>query len=364
MPRYSIRENRIKRGSRTGLSYDPESGVLELTHDNMYHTLFLRGIDSMDRESSWGRLFFDLETEGDVICCAYAVALDDNSVEHEGKELVLDDFLTDDSITVPDRMLKLKALGAKRYVGKNDILLYELSGQYLYIAIDIMGEGEARFSGMAVDSLGDNFMNTFPEVYRERNSFFHRYMSIFSSIYNDFGRDIDDLPGILDLNTCPVEMLIEYGSWMGIDLKGGFLPEEVIRNIVKEAYDLNKIKGTKKGLLRLLTLILGEEPVIIEHNLVRAWLNEENNDYPPDFKPKGVYDVTILINKRITEELRHQIIYMVDQFKPVRTRINIAQMDENVIIDSNTYLDVNSKLPEKKNAILDDNLSLDGTVVL
>ena len=55
---------------------------------------------------------------------------------------------------------------------------------------------------------------------------------------------------------------------------------------------------------------------------------------------------------------------MVDQFKPVRTRINIAQMDENVIIDSNTYLDVNSKLPEKKNAILDGSLSLDGTVVL
>ncbi|MBQ7724851.1 MAG: hypothetical protein IJT63_04480 [Lachnospiraceae bacterium] len=364
MPRYSIRENRIKRGSRAGLSYDPESGVLCLTHDDMYHSLFLRGIDSMDREAPWGRLFFDLETEGDVICCAYAVALDNNIVEYQGKEVILDDFLTDDSITVADRFYMLKDLGARRYVGENDILLYEYSGRYLYVAIDIKGDGEARISNMVVDSTGDNFMNTFPEVYRERNSFFHRYVSIFSSIYNDFGRDIESLPEILDLNTCPIEMLIEYGSWMGIDLKGGFLPEDVIRNIVKESYELNKMKGTKKGLLRLMTLILGEEPVIIEHNLVRAWLNEENNEYPPDFKPKGIYDVTILVNKRITEELRHQIIYMVDQFKPVRTRINIAQMDENVIIDSNTYLDVNSKLPEKKNAILDGSLSLDGTVVL
>ncbi len=364
MPRYSIRENRIKRGSRAGLSYDPESGVLCLTHDDMYHSLFLRGIDSMDREAPWGRLFFDLETEGDVICCAYAVALDNNIVEYQGKEVILDDFLTDDSITVADRFYMLKDLGTRRYVGENDILLYEYSGRYLYVAIDIKGDGEARISNMVVDSTGDNFMNTFPEVYRERNSFFHRYVSIFSSIYNDFGRDIESLPEILDLNTCPVEMLIEYGSWMGIDLKGGFLPEDVIRNIVKESYELNKMKGTKKGLLRLMTLILGEEPVIIEHNLVRAWLNEENNEYPPDFKPKGIYDVTILVNKRITEELRHQIIYMVDQFKPVRTRINIAQMDENVIIDSNTYLDVNSKLPEKKNAILDGSLSLDGTVVL
>jgi len=364
MPRYSIRENRIKRGSLSGFSYDPETGIIELTHESMYHSLFLRGIDSMDRESTWGRFFYDLKTEGDPICCLYVLAIDDNVIDYDGRQISLDDFLTDDSIPVADRLLGLKNAGAKRYVGGNDVLLYGHNGRYLYIAIDVKGEGEASIRNMVVDSIGDNFMNTFPEVYRERNSFFHRYMSVFSSIYNDFGRDIDNLPEILDLNTCPVEMLIEYGSWMGIDLKGGFLPENVIRDIVKEAYELNKIKGTKKGLIRLMTLILGEEPVIVEHNLVRAWINEEGNGYPPNFKPRGVYDITILIKKRITEEVRHQIIYMVDQFKPVRTRINIAQMDENVIIDSNTYLDINSKLPEKKKAILDGSLSLDGTVVL
>ena len=364
MPRYSIRENRIKRGSLLGMSYDPASGVMELNHDNMYHTLLLKGLDSMDTGSNWGRLSFNLETEGDVICCVYVMAIDDNMTEYEGRKISLDDFVTDESILVEDRFLFLKNMGIKRYVGENDILLYDHTGRYLYVVIYIRGEGEARISDIVVDSIGDNFMYTFPEVYRERSGFFHRYLSIFSSIYNDFGRDIDNLPEILDLNTCPVEMLIGYGSWMGIDLKGGFLPEDVIRDIVKEAYELNKMKGTKKGLVRLLTLILKEEPVVVEHNLVRAWLKEENNDYPPDFKPKGVYDVTILINKRITEELRHQILYMVNQFKPVRTRINIAQMDENVIIDSNTYLDVNSKLPEKKNAILDGSLSLDGTVVL
>ncbi len=364
MPRYSIKENRIKTACLSGLKYDPESGVISMDPESMYHSMFLKGIDSTQPKGIWGRFSFDIEAEADMIYCAYAFAIDSNSAEIDGKYYDLDRYLTDEEIPPYDKFMLLKRLNATRFVGQNDVLLYELEGRYLYIALDIRGEGEADISRLMVDSEGDNFMRTFPEIYRERNSIFHRYMSLFSSIYNDFQSEIDRLPEILDLDTCSLEMLIEYGSWMGIDLKGGFLSEDVIRDIVKESYELNRMKGTVRGLRRLLTIILREEPVIIEHNLVRAWLKEENKDLPPGFKPRGVYDVTILIRQRITEEVRHQILYMVNQFKPVRTRILIAQMDENVIIDSNTYLDVNSKLPERKSAVLDGSLSLDGTVVL
>ncbi len=364
MPRYSIRENRIKKSSHPGFTYDPESESLTLESQSMYHTLFLSSLDSMEEGAGWGRISFDPECSGDAVICIYVLALDRNLCEVEGKEMSLDSYLLSEDINPADRLLMLKKYGARRFVGESDVLLYGLKGRYLFVAIDVVGEGSAVISRIIVDSRGDNFMDTFPEIYRERNSFFHRYLSIFSSIYNDFQQKIDNLPSILDLNTCPVEMLIEYGSWMGIDLEGGFLPEDVIRDIVKEAYELNRMKGTKKGIIRLLTLILREEPVVIEHNKVRAWLKEENIDYPTNFTPKGVYDVTILIRKRITEEVRHQIMYMLDQYKPVRTRINIAQMDENVIIDSNTYLDVNSKLPEKKKAVLDGEMSLDGSVVI
>ncbi len=364
MARYTIRENRIMEGCLTGLVFEPESGFIRLAQDSLFHSFFLKGIDSTERASEWGRLSFNIDIEPGMIFCTYVLAVDQNEVDRDGQILTFDEFLTDPEVSTQDKFLMLKKAGAKRFVGQSDNLLYDLKGRYLFIGIDIRGEGEACFYDMAVDSVGDNFMNAFPEIYRERNSFFHRYLSIFSSIYNDFQRDIDKLPEILDVNTCPLELLIEYGAWMGIDLKGGFLPEDVIRDIVKEGYELNKYKGTVKGLRRLLSIILKEEPVVIEHNLVRSWLKEENNDYPPNFKPKGVYDVTILIKKRITEEVRHQVMYMADQFKPVRTRIFIAQMDENAIIDSNTYLDVNTRLPEKRSAVLDGSLSLDGTVVL
>jgi len=52
------------------------------------------------------------------------------------------------------------------------VLLYGLNGRYLYLVLELIGLGEGKITGMKVDSQGDNFMNTFPEIYRERGGYF------------------------------------------------------------------------------------------------------------------------------------------------------------------------------------------------
>ena len=85
---------------------------------------------------------------------------------------------------------------------------------------------------------------------------------------------------------------------------------------------------------------------------------------PEGFHPQGVYDVTVMVPGKLTEEIRHRIVFMLNQFKPLRTRISIMQMDETPTADSRTYLDINTRRPEEHTAELDNGLSLDGTVVL
>ncbi len=364
MPRYSIRKNRIRQGCLDGFDIDERTGDLVLNRDSLYHCIFLRGIDGIETGAQWGRISFKAVSDGEAVVCVYAAAVNFESFEYNGEYIGLDEYFTNKEINSQDKLLLLKRMGAKRFVGSSDVLLYELEGQYLYVAIEVTGEGGMVLSRLFVDSTGDNFMDTFPEIYIERNSFFHRYMSIYSSIYNDFEDEIDHLPDMLNLDTCPVELLVEYASWMGIDLKGGYLSEKVIRSIVKEAYSLNKMKGTRAAMERILKIILEDDSIVIEHNLVRSWLKKENAQLPPGFKPKSIYDVTVLIKGQLSEDLRHQLVYILRQFVPARTRLNIAQMDEHVIIDSNSYLDINAKLPEQTNAILDKGTSLDGTIVL
>ena len=364
MPKYTIRQNRIRSGCVAGFTVDDDINII-LDSKSMYHGVFLRGIDGGDSGMEWGRLSFKAESSENIMYYVYAYASDVRVMYGpDRQELDLDIYLSDDAIEVPDKVSLLKRLGAKQFSGASDCLLYELKGRYLYIAIEARGEGEFSLSSVTVDSGGDNFMDTYPEIYRDRGSFFHRYISVFSSIYNDYGEDINNLPKLLDLDTCPEELLIIYGGWMGIDLKGGFLDTDVLRDLVREAYSLNRMKGTKRAMERILEIILREKAIVIEHNQIKSRLDEDDVEIPDNFKAKGIYDVTILVKKHLTEELRHQILFVLDQFRPVRTRLNITQLDEAPTTDSNTYLDVNSTLPEERGARLDDSYTLDGTIVL
>lgn len=365
MPKYTIKHNRLKSGCIAGFTVDEDTRLV-WDRNSMYHGIFLRGIDGGEEGMSWGRLSFKAESTENTMFYVYAYATDNKVMYSPGSNgvLELDRYISDDSVEVPDKAAFLKRLGAKQFSGVTDCLLYELKGRYIYLAIEAKGEGELTVSSMTVDSGGDIFMDTYPEIYRERAGFFHRYISVFSSIYTDYDEDIADLSKLLDLDTCPEEFLIIYGGWMGIDLKGGFLETEVLRDLVREAYSLNRMKGTKRAIERILEIILREKAIVIEHNQVRSRLDEEDVEIPENFKAKGIYDVTILVKRHLTEELRHQILFILDQFRPVRTRISITQLDEAPIADSNTYLDVNFRLPEERGAKLDGEFTLDGTIVL
>lgn len=363
MPKYRIRENRIKRGYLEGFSLE-EGAKLVFDGGSLYHALFLRGLDGADTGAMWGRLSFKASCRGDVIFSVYTLALDDRVIKDErGKETDADIFFSDRDMKAPEKLDMLKKMGAVRHTGTSDILLYDLKGRYLYVAIEAVGEGSLVLSELTVDSTGDNFMDTYPEIYRERGSFFHRFISVFSSIYNDYGRELDDLPKLLDLDTCPEELLIIYGGWMGIELRGGVFETGVLRSLVKEAYELNRMKGTRRAIERILEIILGEPAIVIEHNRPRKD-GEDGDMIPESLKGKGIFDVTVLVKKHLTEELRHQILFILSQFGPVRVKMSIVQLDETPTVDSNTYLDTSFCLPKEKNAGLDEDFVLDGTIVL
>ncbi len=363
MPKYSIRKNRINSAFKTGFKVS-EKNALIFDENEMFHGIIFRAFDSGQDDSEWGRLFFKLQRTSDIVLSIYVTASNDMDMTDGVFNGTVDDYMQRDDVDLAKKIGLLKLMGAKRFMEMDDILLYDLSGRYLFLAIELLGEGSAEISDIVIDDVGDNFMAAFPEIYQERNSFFHRYMSVFSSIYNDFQKEIDEFPDILDLDTCPPEMLITYGGWMGINLEGGFLPEDILRKLVKEAYSLNRMKGTRKAIERILEIILDEKAVIIEHNMLRSIKKDDTVEMPPGFEAKGPFDITVLAKKKLNEETKSRLTFILNQFKPVRCNISIAQMDENVIIDSRSFLDVNAKIPEERGAILDSDDNLGGMITL
>lgn len=361
--KYSIRRNRLKQACMEGLLLE-EDGTVRTLPGHRKRYLFLRCINGAEEDVRWGRFSMEIELEENMAFILRAFAFEERTFIRKGEQTDIDAFLSGADIPAKTKLALFENAEALKEVNKSDVLLYELSGQYLWICLEIVGEGEGSIKEMKVTVPGDNFMNTFPEVYREWNSFFHRYLSIFSSMYNDFQEKIEEADRLLDLDTAPPKLLEMFAGWMGLDVRGSFLPEERLRRLVKEAYRLNRMKGTRKVLERLTELVLGEKAVILERNILDRKAAAGEQSVYDKLYGEHVYCVTMLIKNPVEESRRSQLFFLIQQFVPVRCELNLVFLEERSNMDTYCYLDGNAQLHMDLTAKLDNRGRMDDSAVL
>ncbi len=361
--KYSIRKNRFRRSFLSGFEMEGEECLR--CDVEKYRRVFLSSpIDGIMEEADWGRLHLEWEVSPDMVVTVYAAATDIQTFWLGDRQFSCGEIFYDPEILPEQKRQLMERLGAKKAVNQQDILLYELKGRFLYLMVDVQGYGEGKISRIWVDNLGDLFMNTFPEVYREKGGFFHRYLSVFSSLYLDFQEKIDHVAELLDIDTAPVELLPTFGRWMGLDVSGDFLNEDRLRLLVREAYQLNRIKGTKAVLQRVSEIILGEKVIILEKNVMRENTQAEDHQLYEGLYGEGTYDVTMLISTYVPEHQKSQLMFLLNQFKPVRSRLKIRFLDAKGNLDEHTYMDMNAYVCEVESGTLDERQGMDGSILL
>ncbi len=361
--KYSIRKNRFRRSFLSGLEIVGEDALRCV--DNTYRRMFISGaIDGIEDGAQWGRLHLDWNVSADMVVTVYAKAADYPLVWQADQQYAYEDIFFDAAYELEQKRQFMESLGAEKAVNQQDMLLYAQEGRYLYLMVDIQGYGDGLLSYIYVDNQGDLFMDTFPEVYRERNSFFHRYLSVFSSLYTDFQEKIEGVAKVLDIDTAPVELLPTFGRWMGLDVSGDFLKEERLRLLIKEAYQLNRIKGTKAALERVSEIILGEKVIILEKNVLREDTQANSQKLYEELYGDGTYDVTMLVHTYVPEHQKSQLLFLLNQFKPVRSRLKVRFLEPKGDLDSHTYMDMNAFVTEARDGILDERQEIDGSILL
>lgn len=360
---YSIKKNRIQKGIYPGFILE-EDGTLCGEAGASRKSLYIKAIDSGKEGSSWGRLWYQGIFSESMVSYIYVAAMDEDSFYRNGRLVKIEDFLCDPQEDDQVKREFWKQVGAKRFVNQTDMLLYGLNGRYLYFAMEVFGAGECRISHLRADSQGDPFLKTFPEIYRQENGFFHRYLSVFSSIYQDFEEEIGQMPELLNLDTCPAELLPVYGRWLGIDVGDDFLEETVLRPLVKEAYELNRMKGTRYALERIGQIVLGEDVLVIERNRMEDYIGQEQMEEFERLYGNNRYDVTVMIQKEISEVKKSQLLFLLQQFKPVRARLHLIMLRKRGALDDYSYLDMNARIPDQQEAVLDTKQELDGQIRL
>lgn len=350
---YSIRKNRLDKALCCGIEVD-EDGKIICSNELETHYMILPIIDSGTEDCNWGRLKFSMHLPQDSVVYLYVAATDSKDGQ---------DLMCDKEVGITQKKQFLSSLTCLRFLNKSDVLLYEITGRYLWVCIEIIGSG-VMIENMCIEAGGDNFMPTFPEVYREKNSFFHRYISIFSSVSNDFSHDIEHRDYLLDISTAPKKLIELYIKWIGIDINGGFLDENILRNLLKEAPFLIKYKGTRQCIERICELLLGEKPIITERGLMEKYIKVSEREVYNSLYGDSVYDVTLFLSNTVDEVKREQVLHLLRQFKPVRTKLHIVFLENKGILDEHTYLDQNAFTFMQNDGGLDIAQIMDGTIIL
>lgn len=360
---YAIKQNMFKRSFLSGFTMAGTDG-LKCDSEEFRHMFISKRIDGIIEGADWGRLSFEYEIEDDMLITVYALAVDTPSFYNENKYQTYESYFMDPEISMIEKRQFFEETNAMKAVNKSDQLLYGQTGRYLYLMIDVMGRGQGTIRRIQVNNQGDIYMEMLPEVYREYGGFFHRYLSIFSTMYIDFQNQINHVDRLLDIQEAPVELLPVLAHWMGLDVSGDFLNEQQLRLLVKEAYQLNKMKGTKTAMERLTEIILGEKAIVLEKNVIcEDTQTEESKIYDSLYGDK-IYDVTLLIKSYVPEKQKSQLMFLLNQFKPVRSRLLIYFLDGQSELDNHAYLDMNAWVQESENGYLDERKSLDSMILL
>jgi phage tail-like protein len=319
-------------------------------------------LDGAQKGERWGRFHLKAENLKDCEIRIWAFARDLEGTAIEDAER-FNQMLYDENTAVSEKRDVFERADGVYRRNQTDILLYELRGQYLWLAIEVAGEAPGVLGDMWIQNPGDNFMQTFPEVYQDEGGFFHRYMSVFSSIYADVQKEIDGMGRYMDVDEAPAKMLPILAGWLGLRVENDFPDEAVLRRLLKEVYQLNKMKGTRWAVERLAEIVLGEEVQVIEKNLLNGVEAEEKEVYQKLYG-ESCWDVTILVNRPPEEKLQEQFLYLVSQYKPVRCRIHLAFHQNCNSLDSYCFLDQNAKLLQNSYGSLEQGDILDGSIIL
>jgi phage tail-like protein len=107
-----------------------------------------------------------------------------------------------------------------------------------------------------------SYLSNLPAIYQD-NDFLGRFLLIVEALWEPLEQRQDHLQMYFDPHTCPVAVLQYLSSWLDLQLDP-FWSEAHQRLLLAEALELIRWRGTRYGLVRLIELVTGLTPEILD----------------------------------------------------------------------------------------------------
>lgn len=192
-----------------------------------------------------------------------------------------------------------------------------------------------------------------PELYMKTGSFTERFLSIFTEIYRELEETIDASAELYSPEVCPEEFVEWLGEWVSAENMPLF-PDDKKREYLLAIPELNKRRGTVRGLRELPELYCGARVFIVECYHVKKYFSSCGD--LARLYSGGRFTVWILCSP--TQCRPDDLREIVEAQIPANITAKIRILTDITELNNYCYLGVNSVLAGTRRAALDGKCAL------
>lgn len=342
---------------KIGYQRDEETGHFE--------GVFLTpAFDSLEDGTRWHKVVVDADLPSDCQVSIQYVASDAPMLPVAGQLVVVDDVRLEDMMHASGRYAALQFSFSHHSIVAKDALI-DATGRYLWLLVRITGSRSASplVRRLRVYYPRASYLDFLPSIYQEdgvSKDFLERFLALFNTLSSSLDEQIDIVSHLFDVDTAPAEMLAWLTQWLG------FTPDETwtddqLRDMIRALPELNRLRGTRTGIERIIRLYTGQMPMIVEYPQYASLMAKKDlRELMSRLYGGHSNSFAVLVSADVAPDARHRYVLskLIERQKPAFTEAKLVILSPFIYIDMHTYLGINTYLSEAKS------LHLDGRTVL
>ena len=342
------KESDFRRGYLQDMTF-VDGGVCPEKNSEKKGIFISRVLDSRETAMSWHRLRLKGRQNDQSSFRISIYATDERECLIDGRMWDLDEFLQSDEMDVAKKTQYIEPLLQHRSVGFDDLILHDVKGRYLFFMLEMYWQHDMQsIRDIQIFFPKQSWISYLPEIYEryDEDGFMDRYLGVFQSIYEDLYDEIAGMPRVFDRESTNREYLDWLAEWIG--MRDSFAwPDDKLKSLIKEGLSLFKRRGTRQGIIDLLTLCTGEKPYIVEHHQITEFRkNREQTELMRKLYGNRPDFFTVLMKEELidTPWKKETVTRLVDYFKPAHMDWQLIVIKPYTFVGEYTYLGVNTVL--------------------
>ncbi|UJF34082.1 phage tail protein [Paenibacillus hexagrammi] len=332
---------------------------------------FSAELDTTETETIWHKIRLDADIPEETQIRISYFASDRKEGLLDGQFVDYTDFLTSEEVSIRDKLRATGHLWSEPIVNPQDALLMKAQGQYLWLKIELLGSGQKSplIRKLRVYFPRTSLLTYLPAIYQqdeEHSPFLERFLALFGTFFDDMEDRIERISANFDADAVSGPYLEWLGRWLAISDRDSW-GEVKLRQLIREAPTLYKLRGTREGLIRMLRIYTGTEPFLLEYFQFKQM--QETSELRRLFEQlygDNPYCFCVMLPPEYvrTDQQRMTIESIIEDGKPAYTDGKLIVLQPWMYADMHTYLGINTYLSEPTLLTLDERSSMPYNTVL